>query len=116
MYDGSVNKQSGILVINLPTVACAYYTVGHGDEEKKYLYPQTTNWTTCTLAEYEGRYPFMPARALNNIAGGKAKMSVANWDHVIGNISYLRYLIEVTFRDRAACVYDLSQPMRRQNS
>ena len=34
MYDGQVNKKSGVLAINLPTTGCACYTATHGDEEK----------------------------------------------------------------------------------
>ena len=33
MYDGQVNKKSGILVINLPSTGCTYYTASHFDEK-----------------------------------------------------------------------------------
>ena len=34
MYDGSVNKRSGIVVINLPGIS-EYFNAAYGDEEKK---------------------------------------------------------------------------------
>jgi len=41
MYNGKVNKQSGILVINLPSTRCTTFTVAHGeDEKKKYILQQ----------------------------------------------------------------------------
>ena len=36
MFDGAVNKKSGILVIQLPQTECTTYTAAHGDEEKKH--------------------------------------------------------------------------------
>ena len=51
MYDGPVNKQSGILAIRVPPTETDTFTAGHGDVEKKTLYPQYTSWHTCTTAE-----------------------------------------------------------------
>ena len=39
MYDGIVNKKSGILVINLPSVNCNYFTATH-NKEKELVYPE----------------------------------------------------------------------------
>ena len=33
MFDGTRNKKSGILVINLPPVQCSYFNVVYGDDE-----------------------------------------------------------------------------------
>ena len=35
MFDGQVNKKSGVLVIQLPSTGCTTYTAAHGDEEKR---------------------------------------------------------------------------------
>ncbi len=44
MYDGKVNKKSGILVINLPSIAYASrIVVDHGEQK---FYPDINNWTT----------------------------------------------------------------------
>jgi len=117
MYNGKVNKQSGILVINLPSTGCTYFTVAHGEEEKKVVYPTTTSWTTIeTRSEYERRYQYMPDRIIDNLLNKEAFISVTNWDNIIDDIEKLRLLIELTFRDRSKCKYDLSRPMRRKNA
>jgi hypothetical protein len=117
MYNGKVNKQSGILVINLPSTGCTTFTAAHGEEEKKKIYPTTKSWTSViTLAEYERRYPYMPDRIIDNLLNKDAKISVTNWDNIKDDVSKLAFLIDVTFNDRFACKYDLSRPMRRKNA
>lgn len=117
MYDGAVNKKSGVLVINLPATGCTYYTAAHGDDEKRIVYPENTSWTTIdSRAEFERRYPYMPERITDNLLKKEAKISVTNWDTITGDLDKFRYLIEATFQDRADCDYDLSRPMRRKNS
>lgn len=114
MYDGSVNKRSGIVVINLPGVS-DYFRAPYGDQEKRLLYPNVSSWTTINeRAEYERRYPYMPSRIIDNLMKSDVKISVAPWERING--STLEFLIEAAFRNRANCRYDLSQPMRRANS
>ena len=117
MFNGKVNKQSGVLVMNLPSTGCTNYTAAHGDDEKQAVYPQTTSWTSITSrAEYERRYPHTPDRIIDNLLKGCAKVSVTNWDTVVGDIGKLRVLVDVTFDDKAQCDYDLSRRMRRADS
>jgi len=117
MYDGKVNKKSGILVINLPGTGCTYYTAAHGDDEKSKVYPENTNWTSISSrAEYESRYPYLPDRIIDNLLKTGAKVSVTDWDRVAGDCEKLRFLINTTFNDRADCDYNLSRPLRRVNS
>lgn len=117
MYDGQVNKKSGVLVINLPTTGCTYYTAAHGDEEKNEIYPSTSSWTSIkTRKEYEERYPYMPARIIDNLLKAEVKLSVTNWNTIMTDTEKLKLLIDLTYRDRAGCDYDLSRPMRRANS
>ena len=116
MYDGAVNKKSGILVITLPTTynggGCIH--ASHGQAEKN-LYPDITSWTSInTRAEYERRYPYMPDRIIDNLLKPEAKISVAPWDRI--NVKKLKFLIDAAFEDRGRCVYDFSRPMRRANS
>ena len=113
MYDGTVNKKSGILIINLPGVSdrCS---VAH-DYEKEIVYPNIKSWTSInTRAEYERRYPYMPDRIIDNLLEPEAKISVTPWNRI--NETTLKFLIDAAFKDRARCVYDLSRPMRRANS
>lgn len=122
MYDGSVNKKSGIVVINLPGISTgeyhAPYHAPYGDKEKALLYPNIASWTHVdSRAEYERRYPYMPARIIDNLVEPGVTISVTSWDTVYGhNKERLKFLIEAAFNNRANCSYDLSTPMRRANS
>lgn len=114
MYDGKINKKSGIIVINLPEINCSYYTASHSGE-KEVIFPENTIWQTITeREEYERRYPYMPARIIDNLLNTGAKISVIGWDKL--TVSKLKYMIDKAFADRENCVYDLSRPMKRRNS
>ncbi len=116
MYDGKVNKKSGVIVINLPSIDCSYYTACHVGEKER-LYPENTEWISISnRSEYEKRYPFMPDRIVDNLLKPDAKISVVNWSKIENDFSALKFLIDATFDDRANCNYDLSRPMRRANS
>ena len=116
MIDGSVNKKSGILVINLPSTGSELCTVGHGPSEKTHVYPEISNWGTIdTRAEYERRYPCMPERIIDNLLTHNAFVSVVPWAKA-ANPDNLRFLIHATFKDRGKCTYDLHRHMRRRNS
>ena len=113
MYDGSVSRRSGILAILLPTVCADYVYVAHGEEEKR-LHTDISNWTTISEAEFRERHPYMPERLISNILKADAKISVVSWNRI--NPPVLQTLVEMAFRDREECKYDLSQRMRRRNS
>jgi len=116
MFSGKVNKQSGVLVINLPGV-CTHYRAAHGDAEKRAIYPENSSWITITSREEcEKRHPYVPARIIDNLLKKGAKVSITNWDKIAENAEALQFLIDVTFDDRASCEYDLSRPMRRADS
>ncbi|MCQ2109472.1 MAG: TIR domain-containing protein [Fibrobacter sp.] len=114
MYDGSVNRQSGILVILLPSVKSNYVVAAH-ETEKRSVFPNISGW--CTInerEEYERRYPYLPARIIDNLLAPNAKISVVNWDDL--DADKLKFMLDCAYNDRQSCVYDLSRPMRRQNS
>ena len=116
MIDGKINKKSGIFAVNLPSTGCGYYTACHS-LEKETVYPECKNWISIdSRAKYERRYPKMPERIIDNLLKSEAKVSVTNWSRIENNPSILRFLIDAVFEDRAACEYDLSQAMRRNNS
>lgn len=115
MFDGKVNKKSGIVVVNLPGTS-DYFTAPR-QQEKKVVYPDIEDWTTVsTRAEYERRYPHMPVRIVDNLLKREAKVSVVPWERVVGSPARLKYLVDAAFEDRATCRYDLSRRMRRVNS
>lgn len=114
MINGSVNKKSGVIVVMLPTTGCAAFTAAHGDVEKVSLYPSQKSWITVnSRAEYERRYPFAPARIIDNLLARTAKMSVVQWEKLTAE--NLRLLIDLTHQSRFSATYDLSRPMMRQN-
>ncbi len=113
MYNGIVNKKSGIVVINLPSTS-DLCTVAH-EGEKEALYPDISSWVSIsTREEYEWRYPYMPDRLIDNLLTPKAKISVVPWNRI--NAASLKFLVDIAFNDRGRCEYDLSRPMRRANS
>lgn len=116
MYDGLVNKKSGILVINLPTTGCTYFTATH-QAEKETVYPEVTSWMLIDeRSEYERRYPYMPNRIIDNLLNKETKISVTNWDRIANSPRILAFLIDAAYNDRLACKYDLNRSMRRANS
>ena len=115
MFDGKVNKKSGVVVVNLPGTS-NYFTAPR-QQERKVVYPDIQDWTTInTRAEYERRYPHMPARIVDNLLKPEAKVSVVPWERVVGSPTRLKYLVDAAFKDRSTCQYDLSRLMRRVNS
>lgn len=114
MYDGKINKKSGVIAIELPTAGRGWIVAPHGRAEKA-LYPDNEPWKPLgSRAECERRHPFMPERLVDNLPNPEARISVVPWCRV--NAGTLGYLVEAAHRDRASCVYDLSRPMRRANS
>ncbi len=115
MYDGTVNKKSGILAIMLPTTDYGSLHASHGQSEKS-LYPDITSWTSVeSRAEYERRYPYMPERIIDNLLKPESNISVTLWSRIIDPAT-LKRLIELTFMGRAQCEYDLGRSMKRINS
>ena len=117
MFDGKINKKSGIFVVNLPSIPQEerVVIVSH-DDEKETLYPEADDWTSVSSrAEYERLCPHMPDRIIDNLLKSEARVSVTYWDKILEPKS-LKFLVEATFQDRDSCEYDLSRPMKRKNS
>lgn len=113
MYDGKINKKSGIIVVQLPSVNPSYYTCAHADE-KETIYPEQKNWTYITeRTEFERRYPYLPDRIIDNLINPNCKITVTSWEKL--NDITLPLLIENAYNDRVNCNYDLSRPMRKKN-
>ena len=116
MYDGKVNKKSGILVVNLLTIAEGVEEriwAAH-EGEKSVVYPDISGWTAIdSRLKFALRYPHMPARLLDNL--NKAKISVVPWSR-IREPSRLKFLLDAAFKDRKSCQYDFGKPLMRRNS
>lgn len=114
MYDGKVNKKSGILVINLPSVNCLYHTLCT-KEEKETILPNQKSWVTINdRAEFERRYPYMPARIIDNLLNRGVSISVINWCDL--SVENLKLLIDKAYDARANNEYDMSREMRMRNA
>ena len=115
MFDGTKNKKSGILVVNLPSTQCTYFTAAHGEKEKQLIYPEQRSWIDIDKrTEYESRYPHLPERIIDNLLASKAYISVVPWEKL--TTERLKFLIDATFNRRGDCDYDLSRRMRRRNA
>ena len=117
MRDSAKNSKSGVLVINLPSTKCSYFTAAHGENENAIVHPSTTSWIKISdRNEYERRYPYMPDRIIDNLLTSKSYISVVNWSDIESDPEKLKYLIDITFQDIDKCEYDFSRAMRDRNS
>lgn len=117
MRDGAVNKKSGILVVNLPSTGTTWIRSTHGREEKEEAHPDVVEWVSIDSREtYEERYPYMPARIIDNFMSKKSYISVVNWSQIDDNPDLLRKLIDMTYNDREKAEYVFTTPMRMRNS
>ena len=117
MYNGKVNKQSGILAINLPTVE--YYSnsiVSHEHRGEKQIYPEIPSWRLIdNKTDCKKICPYMPERIIDNLICPDANISVTNWSKIKNNPEILKFLIDITFEDRLNFKYNLKKLMRSQN-
>lgn len=114
MYDGKINKKSGLLIIHLPSTRCDYHTLCT-PEEKAAILPGEKNWISINERnEFNSRYPYLPDRIIDNLLNKDVNISVVNWEDITA--SNLRLLIDKAFESRQSNRYDLSRPMRMRNS
>ena len=114
MYDGKVNKKSGILVINLPSVCCQYHTLCT-KEEKEAILPNQKTWISINdRSEFDRRYPYMPARIIDNLLKKGVSISVINWGDL--SVDKLKLLIDKAYDARSNNDYDMSREMRLRNA
>lgn len=113
MYDGKVNKKSGIVVVMLPETGCNGCHIPYANE-KNQIYPEISNWVSVdSRSEYERRYPDMPERIIDNLMKDGVKITVTTWDKLtVGN---LRMMLDNAYNNRLSQKYDLSRNMRRKN-
>lgn len=115
MYNGPRFGRSGVVVLLAPDSESAYFTAPF-ESVKAELYPSTTGWVTIdSRDEYERRYPYMPARIVDNLLMPSSKISVTNWSKIVEDPEHLRLLIECAHEARASCEYDMSRNMRMRD-
>lgn len=112
MYDGKLNKKSGLLVIMLPETNCYECHIPF-DDEKLLMYPNVSNWISVdSRSEFERRYPAMPDRIIDNLMTVGVKISVVPWSKI--TVASMRLLLDNAYNERTRQQYYL-KPMRRHN-
>ena len=113
MYDSPVNRQMGIVVINLPTIS---QNIRASSNEEKPLLSDSAGWYKIeNRSDYEQHYPYMPSRIIDNFVKD-APITVVDWDRIINNPQRLKQLIDNAFNRRFDFSYDHSAPLRKQNT
>ena len=118
MYDGPVNKKSGVLVLTLPTILDSNSFTAPHEGEKSVVYPDVRAWTSVnTRSEYERRYPSLPDRLIDNLLKPEAKdfCRTLEQDRERCTENFSFWLMPA-FENRIRCEYDLRRKMRRANS
>lgn len=116
MRDSAINKKSGILVVNLPSTNTTYIRSTHGSDEKSEIHPTVSDWVSIDKrSTFEERFPYMPARIIDNFMKTGSYISVVNWSQIDENPEALRNLIDMTYDDREKATYDMSREMRMRN-
>lgn len=116
MIDGTVNRRSGILVIDLPTTSGdTWYSSLPG--EKEAIYPDYTGgWSTVeTKADFQTRHPDLPERIVDNLVKSDVALSVVPWSRIENQPDNLKFLVDATARVAASNEYDCSLPMRMRD-
>ena len=112
MYDGKINKKSGIIVINLPSTRNTLCHATH-DGEKVSVFPEVDSWRSVySREEYEQLFPYMPPRIIDQWMNN-VEISAIAWEKL--TVEKLKYMIDKAYEDKQNCNYDLSRPMRRRN-
>ena len=116
MINGSVNSQSGILVIDLPTSRSNTWITQY-PAEKDIVYPEYSGtWGPIGgSGELKEQFPDLPRRILENLVKPEVSISIVPWNRVYGYADRLQYLLEQTAKSGRTNRYDLGRPMRMKN-
>lgn len=116
MIDGAVNRRSGILVIELPSILSSHWYAGLPGEKEAIYSDYESGWTTIeTKAALQDRHPNLPERIIDNLLKPGVAMSVVPWSRIADQPENLRFLVDATAKVGRTNDYDLSLPMRRNN-
>lgn len=109
MLKNESNDQSGILVINLPTIDTGLdWLPTDSDDAIAPFFGQQTVETLSTREKFKRAFPYMPIRIIDSLGGG-VPISVIGWERL--SKDRLSSLIDLTYSRRANCKYDMSRPL-----
>lgn len=115
MYDGKINRKSGIIAILLPECESQYVHVP--DEKDGRYYRGRINLCkeeSTSKSFYKSIYPSMPDRIVENLVARNSLITIVNWSDL--SDGKLAYLIEHCFKNANRNKYILSTSMRKKNS
>lgn len=117
MINTRLNNRSGILVLALPSVFNNRWLCSM-EGEKASIYPDYKGeWTSSkSLAKYRERYPYLPARIVDNLHNPKVRISIVPWERIESHPQKLNWLVENAAQYGPVNEYDLSRSMRRRNN
>ena len=109
MYDGKINQQSGIVVINMinDNARTTY------DQIKRYF---NTEWINLSILETRKRYFNYPERLIDNFINDKVEITVIPYEKILNNHNLLFDSIILAHNNRKNQNYDLSKSLRRKNN
>ncbi|MGI9346949.1 MAG: TIR domain-containing protein [Gammaproteobacteria bacterium] len=116
MYDGEVNKKSGIILMGLPEIQSYSYVLPDTCDEIKAYFPNGTTWSSIDKATFREEHPYLSDKMVRNVLKDGVYIPVVEWDIFGRNPMALKHLIDVVYNGKNDCKYDLSIPMRRNNS
>ncbi len=116
MFNGTKNKKSGLLIVNLPSISSTSSIRANSEEEKKKIHPHIQGWCSVTSREeYRRRHPHIPERIIDNFLKG-VKISIVNWDDINHKPDNLRLAIDEAHKFKETNEYCLKRAMKRKNS
>ena len=113
MYHSDVNRQMGIIVVNLPSIN---QTIRASQEDEKEIISDNDGWISLdTRNEFEEFYPYMPERIIDNFMKN-IPITVVDWNVINRDHNKLMILIDNAYKRRNSFRYDHSRPLRKSNS
>lgn len=115
MTDYDNNSKMSVLVINLPN--SNNRLMSNSDRERQLIGPGIYSWSNIdTAIDVEERMPDLPDRIKENILRDNVEVCAVNWNTIYNNKSILKELVDISYRRRRTQNYDISTPLRRNNS
>ena len=110
MYNGSINRKSGIIVVNLPSISQIQIT--HSKKEKELIRPYNS-WSY--ISDYTGLLIGIPIRIIDNLRNN-VPITIVNYNTIMNNPYVFREMIHIAFSRRFTNNYTLLRPMRKRNN
>lgn len=117
MWNGSVNKKSGILGITLPTVQVPPVTSdgSNAPDQLGKCFTIFSRWIGLDFDPKRNAYKYFPERLTRNLQQLSTDILVVPWDYVHNRPGCLSRHIDWVCEKRWGCDYDHSLPLKTRN-